>query len=317
MRIVVLDGFAPNPGDLSWERLSALAPADIYVSTRKDQIISRIGDAEIVLVNRSNITKRVLDCCPNIRYIGVTSTGYNCLDLAECRKRGIVITNVPAYGTNAVAQHAIALLLEICSRAGHHSRAVKNGRWGAGPEWCFWDYPIIELAGKTMGIVGYGRIGRQTAKIASALGMKVIAYDEYRFDTGESGTAEYAEMDELFAASDVISLHCPYSEKTGTVINKSSISKMRDGVIIINVSRGMLVDEKDLADALNSGKVYAAGLDVVSQEPITEDNPLLTAENCFITPHIAWAAKESRMRMLDIATDNVIAYLNGNPINTI
>jgi glycerate dehydrogenase len=247
-----------------------------------------------------------------VRYIGVLATGYNVVDIKAASETGITVTNVPAYGTDAVAQYAIALLLEICQRVGHHSNAVKDGRWSSSPEWCFWDYPLIELAGKTFGVIGYGRIGRAAGRIATALGMNVIAYD-----VNPSGEGDFVSLDELLAASDVISLHCPLLPETEGLISKSTITKMKDGVIIINNSRGPLIVESDLAGALNSGKVYAAGLDVVSIEPIRPDNPLLTAKNCLITPHISWAPKETRKRLMDIAVGNLQAWMEGRAMNVV
>ena len=239
------------------------------------------------------------------------------MDVAEANRRGIVVANIPTYGTEAVAQMAIALLLEMCHHAGAHDAAVKNGEWASNPDWCFWKYPLIELAGKTMGIIGFGRIGQSTARIAQALGMKVLAVDNYKMKELESDTLRYATLDEVFAEADVISLHCPLLEDTIGIINKKNIEKMKQGVMIINTSRGPLVIEEDLAEALNDKKVGGAALDVVSSEPIKIDNPLLNACNCIITPHISWAPKESRKRLMDIAIDNLRHYLSGNPINVI
>lgn len=316
MKIVILDGYTENPGDLSWEGFERLGELTVYDRTPADKIIERIGDAEIVYVNKVPITRETMDACRNIKYIGVLATGYNIVDIEAAREKGILVSNIPTYGTDAVGQFAIALLLEICHHIGHHSKAVKEGRWENNPDWCFWDYPLIELAGKTMGIIGLGRIGRTTGKIARALSMKVIAYDDNPTDEGRA-IAEYVDLDELLARSDVICLHCPLFPSTQGIINKDTIAKMKDGVIIINNSRGPLIVEQDLADALNSGKVYAAGLDVVSTEPIRPDNPLLKAKNCIITPHISWAPKESRQRLIDIAVNNLKAFLEGNPVNIV
>ena len=319
MKIVVLDGHTENPGDLSWEGLEKIGDTTVYDRTSvndKAEIIKRIGNAEIVIVNKTPISADVIDACKSIKYVGVLATGYNVVDIDAAKENGIVVCNIPTYGTTAVAQFAIALLLEVCHHIGHHSKAVHNGRWAESIDWCFWDYPLIELAGKTMGVIGFGRIGQATAKIAKALGMNIIAVDEYQNDTGKE-IGEYVTLDELLAKSDVISLHCPLFPSTEGIINKDSIAKMKDGVIILNNSRGPLIVEQDLADALNSGKVYAAGLDVVSTEPITNDNPLLSAKNCIITPHISWAPKESRQRLMDIAVDNVNAFVNGSPVNVV
>ncbi|MBQ3132029.1 MAG: D-2-hydroxyacid dehydrogenase [Clostridia bacterium] len=316
MKIVVLDGYTENPGDLSWEKIEMLGELTVYDRTPDDKVAERIGDAEIVYTNKTPITRATLDACSNIKFISVLATGYNVVDYIAAREKGIPVSNVPTYGTASVAQFAIALLLEVCHHAAHHDRAVHEGRWESNPDWCFWDYPLIELAGKTMGIIGLGRIGQATARIAKALGMRVIASDKIKTEAGAEA-AEYVEMDTLFAESDVIALHCPLFPDTEGIINKHTIAKMKDGVIIINNSRGQLVVEQDLADALNSGKVYAAGLDVVSTEPIKGDNPLLAAKNCIITPHISWAPKESRQRIMDASAENLRAFINGTPINVV
>ena len=298
--IVVLDGRALNPGDLSWDGFEKLGKLSVYDQTLSDQTIERIGDAEIVITNKTSITKEVLDAAPLIKYIGILATGYNVVDLDAARDKGIIVTNIPAYSTAAVAQFAIGLLLEICHNIGHHSRVVYSGRWEANGEFCFWDYPQIELAGKTLGIIGFGRIGQATAKIATAIGMEILAHSRTETDEGRKA-GKYVTLDELLAKSDVVSLHCPLTPATQGIIDRASIAKMKDGAILINTSRGLLVNERDLADALNSGKIMAAAVDVVSQEPIRGDNPLLKAKNCFITPHIAWAPRETRARLMDIA----------------
>lgn len=318
MKISVIDGYTENPGDLSWDGLRALGDVVIYDHSTKDEteIIRRIGDAEIVVANKSPISRRVLDACPNAKYITIQATGYDPIDYVYAREKGIPVSNVPTYGTASVAQFAIALLLEICGHAAHHSDAVHAGRWAESGEWTFWDYPMIELAGKTMGIIGFGRIGQNVGRIAKALGMNVIAFNRSRSAEGAE-IAEYVELDELLRRADVISLHCPLFSETRGIINRETISKMKDGVIIINNSRGPLVVEQDLADALNSGKVYAAGLDVVSSEPISADNPLLKAKNCLITPHISWAPKESRQRIMDCTVENIRAFQAGKPQNVV
>ena len=318
MKISVIDGYTENPGDLSWDGLRTLGDVVIYDHSTRDEaeIIRRIGDAEIVVANKSPISRRVLDACPNAKYITIQATGYDPIDYVYAREKGIPVSNVPTYGTASVAQFAIALLLEICGHAAHHSDAVHAGRWAESGEWTFWDYPIIELAGKTMGIIGFGRIGQNVGRIAKALGMNVIAFNRSRSAEGAE-IAEYVELDELLHRADVISLHCPLFPETRGIINRETISKMKDGVIIINNSRGPLVVEQDLADALNSGKVYAAGLDVVSSEPISADNPLLKAKNCLITPHISWAPKESRQRIMDCTVENIRAFQAGKPQNVV
>lgn len=319
MKIVVLDGYAENPGDLSWAPLEALGEVTVYDRTSltdEEETVVRLSGAEIAVTNKTPITRRVIDACPRLRYITMLATGYNVVDAAYAREKGIPLSNIPAYGTAAVGQFAIALLLEICHHAAHHSGTVHAGKWAACADWCYWDYPLIELDGKTMGIIGFGRIGQQTGRIARALGMRVLACGSHPSDSGRA-IADYVELDALLAASDVIALHCPLFPETEGIINRETIRKMKDGVILLNNSRGPLVVEQDLADALNSGKVYAAGLDVVSTEPIREDNPLLTAKNCIITPHISWAPRESRQRIMDTAAQNIRAYLDGAPINVV
>ncbi|MFA9376494.1 MAG: D-2-hydroxyacid dehydrogenase [Lachnotalea sp.] len=320
MKIVVLDGYTENPGDLAWSGMEALGELTVYDRTSITNIqetIDRIGNAELIITNKTPITKEILKVCSSIKYIGVLSTGYNVVDYVTAKEKGIPVCNIPTYGTDAVGQFAIAMLLEICHHVGHHSEAVHEGRWENNQDWCFWDYPLIELTGKTIGIVGYGRIGQTTGRIAQAMGMKVLAYDTYKNPTIETETCHYTELDEIFEKSDVISLHCPLFPETESLVNKDSIAKMKDGVIILNNSRGPLIVEEDLKDALNSGKVYAAGLDVVSTEPIKGDNPLLQAKNCIITPHISWAPKESRNRLMNIAIENLKAFIDGAPINVV
>lgn len=316
MKIVVLDGYTENPGDLSWAPLEELGELTVYPRTGEDQIVQRIGAAEIVITNKTPITRSTLQACPRIRYIAVLATGYNVIDIAAARERGIPVSNVPTYGTAAVGQFAIAMLLEICHHVAHHSQSVHDGAWSRCQDWCYWDYPLIELDGKTMGIIGFGRIGQQTGKIAKAMGMRVLAYDAHPNDTGRD-IADYVPLEELLGQSDVIALHCPLFPETAGIINRDTIAAMKDGVIILNNSRGPLIVEQDLADALNSGKVYAAGLDVVATEPILEDNPLLKAKNCIITPHISWAPRESRQRIMDCTVDNVRAFLEGDARNVI
>ena len=319
MKIVVLDGYTENPGDLSWEELGKLGELTVYDRTSltdEAEAIARIGDAEIVFTNKTPITRKVLDACPGIRFISLLATGYNCVDYAYAREKGIPVTNVPTYGTASVGQFAIALLLEICHHIGHHDASVHAGNWERCADWCYWDYPLIELAGKTMGIIGFGRIGQTTGRIARAMGMEVLAYDSHPSDAGRA-IAEYVDLDALLARSDVVALHCPLFPETEGIINRETIAKMKDGAILLNNSRGPLVVEQDLADALNAGKLAAAGLDVVSTEPIRGDNPLLNAKNCVIPPHISWAPKESRQRIMDCAVSNVKAFLAGSPVNVV
>ena len=322
MKIIVLDGYTLNPGDLSWTELEKLGDLTVYDRTTydlsgQDKIIERVGDAEIVFTNKTPLSRQVIDKAPNLKYIGVLATGYNIVDIEAAKEKGIIVTNIPTYGTAAVAQMTFALLLEMCHHIGHHSEEVKKGAWTNNPDWCFWNYPLIELSGKTMGIIGFGRIGQEVGKIAQAFGMKVLTYDNYRNKSLENDTLKYVELEDLLSRSDVISLHCPLLESTQGIINRNTIEKMKEGVMIINTSRGPLVVEEDLAKALNDGKVAGAAVDVVSSEPIKSDNPLLTAKNCIITPHISWAPKESRKRLMDIAVDNLRNFLEKKYVNVV
>lgn len=317
MKIVVLDGYTENPGDLSWEGLEKLGELTVYDRTPADQIIERMKGAEAVYTNKTPISREAIAACPELKFIGVLATGYNVVDTTAAKEAGIVVSNIPTYGTDAVAQYAMALLLEMCHHVGEHSDCVKVGEWTNNKDWCFWNHPLIELAGKTLGVIGFGRIGQRTAEIAMAFGMNILAYDEYQNKALESDRCKYASLDELLANSDAISLHCPLFPSTEGIINKDTIAKMKDGVMIVNTSRGPLIVEADLRDALNSGKVAGAAVDVVSTEPIKMDNPLLQAKNMIITPHIAWAPKESRQRLMNIAVDNLQAFVNGCPENVV
>ena len=319
MKIVVLDGYTENPGDLSWSELEKLGSVTAYDRTAYAEsplIAERIGDAEIVVMNKTPISRETIDKCPNIKLIAVLATGYNVVDYNYAREKGIPVVNVPTYGTASVSQFSIALLLEICHHIGHHSESVHAGNWANNADWCYWDYPLIELEGKTIGIIGFGRIGQAEGRIAKALGMNVLAYDLFPNDSGHE-IAEYVGLDELYARADVITLHCNLTPENTGMINKESIAKMKDGVILINNARGQLIDEQDVADALNCGKIAAAGLDVVYTEPIRADNPLLKAKNCIITPHISWAPKESRQRIMDTTAENIRAFLAGAPVNVV
>ena len=318
MNIVILDGHTENPGDLSWAAFEAMGSLTVYDRTPREpeEIIRRIGQAEIVYTNKTPLTAEIFDRCPSIRFVGVLATGYNVVDVAAARSHGIPVSNIPAYGTEAVAQAAMALLLEICNQVGRHSRAVHEGRWSACPDFCFWEAPLMELAGKTLGIVGFGRIGQAMGRLGRAFGMEVLAAGSRPTEEGRA-LAQYVTLDELLARSDVISLHCPLFPETERMINRHTLAQMKDGVILLNTGRGQLICEDALAEALRSGKVRAAGLDVLSQEPPAADNPLLAAPNCFITPHIAWAPKETRQRLMDIAADNLRAFLAGSPIHVV
>lgn len=316
MKIVVLDGHTLNPGDIDWKGFEALGELTVYDRTPADQIVKRMGHAEVVLTNKTPLSADTIAACPSLRYIGVLATGYNVVDVDAAQKRNIPVCNIPTYGTAAVAQFTVALLLELCHHIGAHSNSVHAGDWGRCPDWCYWNYPLIELSGKTAGIIGFGRIGQATAKILLAMGMRVLAYDAHEHEEGRI-LAEYVSLDELLKQSDVISLHCPLFPDTKGLICKKNIDIMKDNVMILNASRGPLVVEADLADALNSGKVSGAALDVASTEPISEESPLLNAKNCILTPHIAWAPKESRQRLMNIAVDNLRSYLSGNIINNV
>lgn len=316
MKIVILEGNAVNPGDLSWDILEQFGDVTVYPRTAPDEAADRIGDSEIVLINKTPITAQLLDKCSNLRLICVLATGYNVVDCAAARERGIWVCNVPNYSTNAVAQFTFSLLLSLCNRAEHHSNAVHRGKWSACPDFCFWETPQIELAGKTIGIIGFGNIGRAVGRIAKAFGMQVLAYNRSQCPEGNE-IGVYTDLDTLLKESDIISLHCPLTPETKAIINKNTLSKMKDGAILINTARGPLVDESAVKDALISGKLRCAAMDVVSQEPIQENNPLLTAPNCIITPHMAWAPLEARQRIIDITVESIQGYLNGTPKNVV
>lgn len=310
MRIVILDGNAVNPGDVSWEPFEKLGDLTVHDRTPYDKIIERISDAQIVLTNKVHMTEDVFAAAPGIKWVGILATGTEIVDLNAASKRGIPVCNVADYSTAAVAEMVFALLFELCRRVGAHSDAVMQGEWTASQDFCFWKYPLSEIYGKTMGIIGLGCIGQRTAKIAQAFGMNVIAASKSR-PLRETDTLKYAELDELYRYADIISLHCPLNEQTRGMIDRRAINKMKDGVIIINTARGALIDEQALAKALQSGKVAGAGCDVVSKEPIAADNPLLGAKNIIITPHIAWASRQSRQRLINMAADNLKAFLSG------
>lgn len=317
MKIVILDGRALNPGDLSYDCLKQFGEVTLYEYTdTEEETIRRIGDNEIVLVNKVCITENILKSCPNIRLICVQATGYNVVDCEACARRGIPVTNVPSYGTAAVAQFTFALMLELCHRIGHHDQAVHQGKWCECSNFCFWDTPQMELSKKTLGIIGFGRIGQAVAKLGQAFGMHILAYSRTQKPQFKD-LAEFVDLDTLLSKSDIVSLHCPLFPETEKMINSSSISKMKDGAILINTSRGGLLGEEAVANALICGKLSAAAVDVVSEEPMKQNNPLLSAPNCIITPHIAWAPKESRQRLLDCVVENIRAYLNGTPQNVV
>ena len=316
MKIVALDGYAANPGDLSWDELKTLGDCIIYERTTPEQVLERAEDAEILLTNRVIITAEHMAALPQLKYIGVLATGYNIVDVAAAKERGIIVTNIPAYSTPSVAQMVFAHLLNIAQQVKHHSDEVRSGRWSASKDFCFWDTPLLELRGMKIGIVGLGHTGYTTARIAIGFGMEVYAY------TSKSSfqlppEIKKMELDQLFAECDIVSLHCPLTEDTRELVNARRLKLMKPSAILINTGRGPLVNEQDLADALNNGQIFAAGLDVLSQEPPCPDNPLLTARNCYITPHIAWASTAARTRLMNILLDNVKGYLNGKVINNV
>ena len=316
MKIVVLDGYAANPGDLSWNDLKALGECTIYDRTTPDEVLSRAEDAEVLLTNKTILTADHMEALPCLKYIGVLATGYNVVDVDAAKQKGIIVTNIPAYSTDSVAQLVFSHILNIAQQVKHHSDEVHKGRWTSNPDFCFWDTPLIELRGKKMGIVGLGNIGQKTARIAIGFGMTVYAYtSKSKFQLPPE--IHKLDLDELFSECDIISLHCPLTSETRHMVNTERLKSMKPTAILINTGRGPLINESDLADALNNGVIMAAGLDVLSQEPPTADNPLLTARNCYITPHIAWASAEARGRLLEIMTENVKAYQNGKPINVV
>ncbi len=317
MKIVILDGYTLNPGDISWEGVSQFGETIIYDRTDPQDVLDRIGDAEVVFTNKTILTKEHFAKLPNLKFIGVLATGYNVVDIEAAREHGIPVSNIPTYGTQSVAQFATALMLELCHRIGAHDASVKAGQWNVQPDFCYWLSPLVELSGKTLGIIGFGRIGQAFATVAQALGMYVLAHDSYRNPELESATLRYADLDELYANSDVISLHCPLFDNNRGMIDKMAIGKMKSSAFLINTSRGPLINETDLAQALNDGHLAGAALDVLSSEPPVPDNPLLSARNCITTPHIAWATREARQRMMTIAEQNLSAFVSGAPINIV
>ena len=315
MKIVILDAYAANPGDLSWDEFAALGDLTVYDRTAQEDAAARIGDAEVVFINKVRLTDDIFAACPNLKLVSILATGYNIVDLAAAKRRGITVCNVPGYSTRAVVQMTFALLLEICQQVGLHSGAVHTGRWQTCPDFCFWDRPLIELDGKTMGIVGYGAIGSAVGTVAQALGMKLLVTPRHEKPVPEG--ARFVSLPELLAQSDVVSLHCPQTAENARMIDAGALAQMKDGAILLNTARGGLLDEQAVADALRSGKLLAAGMDVVSAEPIRADNPLLTAPNCFLTPHIAWAPLETRRRLQTISAENLRAFLAGKPQNVV
>jgi glycerate dehydrogenase len=315
MNLVVLDGFTLNPGDLSWDELQSLGPCAIYDRTPPDELLRRAAEADILLTNKTELTAAAIQNLPRLKYIGVLATGTNVVDLAAARARGIPVTNVPAYGTKSVAQLTFALLLELAQHTGHHAQTVREGRWTRSTDFCYWDFPLIELDKLTLGVVGFGRIGRAVGELGAAFGMKVLACA--RTTDTAAPLARFVELDTLFRESDVVTLHCPLTPETANLINARRLSLMKSTAFLLNTSRGPLVDEPALADALNSGRIAGAALDVLSTEPPRADNPLLTARNCLITPHLAWATRAARARLMTIAVENVRSFLQAKAQNVV
>ena len=317
MNIVILDAYTSNPGDLSWEKFEALGNLTVYDYTPNDKIVERCKDADAVIDNKVVITREIIEQLPKLKYIGMLSTGFNVIDTAAAKEHGIVVSNVPTYSTSAVAQLTFALILETYNQVGVHSNAVHNGEWSSCRDFCFWKTPLIELAGKTIGIIGFGKIGNEVAKIADAFRMNILCYVPREKPMPEYRNFRFVSLDELAAESDIVSLHCPLTPETTGLINEGFISKMKKSAIVINTSRGPAVDEQALADAINSGRIYGAGVDVLSAEPPKKDNPLLSCERCFITPHVAWAGYETRVRLLDVVYNNLKAFSDGSPVNIV
>jgi glycerate dehydrogenase len=317
LKIVVLDGFTLNPGDIYWNGFSQLGEIIVYDRTGADQILERAKTAQVLLTNKTPLDRRTLQQLSGLKYIGVLATGFNVVDTGVARELGIDVTNTPDYGTNSVAQMTMALLMELCLHVKDHNDAVLAGKWPASGDFCFWEHSLVELAGKKMGIIGLGNIGRKVADISSALGMEILAYSKSRTDQSYRKNFRWVELSELFEHSDVVSIHCPLTPDTEGLINKETLSRMKKSAFLLNTSRGQIIVEKDLASALNTGVIAGAGLDVLSKEPPSPDNPLLKAKNCIITPHIAWATKEARTRLMDIAVENLRAYLSGYPQNVV
>ena len=316
VRIVVLDGHTLNPGDLSWGGLEALGQCEIFDRTPPEEVLARAQGAEIVLTNKMVLSDETIAELPELKYIGVLATGHNIVDVKAARRRNIPVTNVPTYGTRSVAQMVFAHVLNFTQHVAHHARTVAGGRWGACEDFCYWDYPMIELAGWTMGIVGLGRIGRATAQLALAFGMEVLASDSTLPAVVDDGV-EMVDFEQLLRQSDVVSLHCPLTPETAQLVNRDRLAMMKQSAILINTSRGPLIDEAALAEALNSDRLAGAGLDVLAVEPPNADNPLLSAKNCFVTPHIAWATRAARSRLLQTVVENIQAFLDGSPQNVV
>lgn len=317
MKIVVLDGYALNPGDLSWCEFEKIGSVKIYDRTPEELIIERAGEAEILLTNKTHLGEKEFALLPALKYVGVLATGYNVVDVGAAKKRNIIVTNIPAYSTKSVAQMTFALLLELCQNVQKHSESVHNGDWENCKDFCYWNYPLIELNGKTIGIIGFGNIGKQVADIAAAFGMNVVAYSRSESNQTQRSNFKWVGLEELLQQSDVVSLHCPLFEETKGIINKNSLEKMKKSAFLLNTSRGELIVERDLSEALNNGTIAGAAVDVLSNEPPKPDNQLLMAKNCIITPHISWATKDARIRLMDMAVQNIKAFINESPVNVV
>ena len=317
MKIVILDGYTLNPGDLSWDELKKLGDVVIHDRTPADKVVERAKDAEIVFTNKTPIGEEALNQLSSLKYIGVLATGYNIVNTEVAKAKGIIVANVPGYGTTSVVQLTFALLLELCLHVQRHSDSVMEGKWAKSADWCYWDYPLVELSGKTIGIIGFGRIGQQVGDVATAFGMNIIGNSRHWTDQSKRPNFKWAEIPELLAKSDVVSIHCPLFPETQGLINKESLKSMKNSAFLLNTSRGPIIVDEDLADALNNDVIAGAGIDVLSAEPPSKENPLFTAKNCIITPHIAWATKEARARLMQTTLSNLSAFLNGNPVNVV
>lgn len=317
MKIVVLDGYALNPGDLSWDAFTDLGDLTVHERTSPEDILKRASGAEILLTNKTPVREQVIQQLPGLKYIGVLATGYNIIDVDAASRNNIIVANIPDYGSYSVAQFTFALLLELCHHVQRHSDSVREGKWASSNDWCYWEYPLVELTGKTMGIIGFGNIGQKVGDIAASFGMKVLAVAKRESDQSLRKNFRWGSVAEILQESDVVSIHCPLTPETKGLINAQSVRTMKPGSFLLNTSRGPIIIDEDLSDALNADVISGAGIDVLSVEPPHQNNPLFTAKNCIITPHIAWATKEARARLMNMAVTNLKAFLNGNPVNVV
>ncbi len=317
MKIVILDGYTLNPGDLSWDELKQLGDVEIHDRTPQDKVVERAKDAEVVFTNKTPLGEDLLNQLPKLKFIGVLATGYNVINIEVAKQKGVVVSNVPGYGTPSVVQMTFALLLELCQHVQHHSNTVRDGKWSASKDFCYWDYPLVELENKTIGIVGFGDIGSKVGDVATAFGMNIIGNSRTQTDQGHRKNFKWASVPDLLKQSDVVSIHCPLTPETKGLINKENLQLMKPSAFLLNTSRGPVIVDQDLADALNNDVIAGAGIDVLSTEPPPAGNPLFTAKNCVITPHISWATKEARTRLMDITVNNLSAFLNGKPVNVV